>query len=507
MTSSPPAAVEITSEDPGTRARPVAVLVVALIAMAVALAPMPGLSATAHRTLVVLTMAAGLWVSEALPVAITALLIPVLGVTLGVTDAKGAFAGFGDPIVFLFFGTFLLTDAAEQHGLNARLARGVLASKWVGAHPTRLLWAVAILGCAISAWVNNTATTVMLLPLALTAERAGNRRLLVATLLMCAYAPSLGGFATPVGTAPNLIGLRLLEQATGTRPSFAEWCVRFAPLAVLATLMTALWLRFVAGRGAEAAGSSSTAGSKPALAGSPATPVATPTAAATVPSPRWSRAERTLIPVYVAVILLWIAPGIMAGTPLAGAAWLKAWQARLPEPVAPMLGALALFLLPSGVSKGARVLEVKALKRVDWSTLLLFGGGLSLGAMMFESGLARAAGEAIFHHMPIHGTFGVVLSATLMAVIVSEMTSNTASAALVVPVVLALAQAAGMDPVKPALAATVACSFGFMLPVSTPPNALVYATGRVRMREMILYGALLDVFGVLLVSVWTTWVG
>jgi sodium-dependent dicarboxylate transporter 2/3/5 len=144
------------------------------------------------------------------------------------------------------------------------------------------------------------------------------------------------------------------------------------------------------------------------------------------------------------------------------------------------------------------------LRRVDWSTLLLFGGGLSLGAMMFDSGLARALGEGIFHAMPIGGTYGIVLAATLMAVLVSEMTSNTASAALVVPVVLALAMAAGVDPVKPALAATVACSFGFMLPVSTPPNALVFATGKLRIREMIAYGALLDVGGVLLVSAWVT---
>ncbi|MEO5617016.1 MAG: SLC13 family permease [Candidatus Eisenbacteria bacterium] len=505
----PPAATEITSEDPGTRARPLAVMIVALIALAVGLAPIPGLPIAAHRTLVVLTVAAGLWLSEALPVAITALLVPVLGVTLGVTDAKGAFAGFGDPIVFLFFGTFLLTDAAEQHGLNARLARGVLGLKWVGGHPTRLLWSVAILGCLISAWVNNTATTVMLLPLALTAERAGSRRLLVATLLMAAYAPSLGGLATPVGTAPNLIGLRLLEQATGARPSFAEWCVRFAPLAILGTLMTTVWLSFVAGReaGRPGAGSANGASERAAAPSAGRAASTTSSAATAAPARRWSRAERTLIPVYFAVLLLWIAPGILAGTPLAGAAWLKAWQARVPETVAPMLGALALFLLPSGAARGARILEVKVLKRVDWSTLLLFGGGLSLGAMMFESGLARAIGEAIFRSMPIHGTFGVVLSATLMAVVVSEMTSNTASAALVVPVVLALAQAAGMDPARPALAATVACSFGFMLPVSTPPNALVYATGRVRMREMILYGIVLDIFGVMLVSTWMTWVG
>ena len=516
--------LEVSSEDPGYRARPLAVLIVALIAMAVGLAPMPGLAPAAHRTLIVLVVAAGLWVSEALPVAITALLIPVLGATLGAADARSAFAAFGDPIVFLFMGTFLLTDAAEQHGLNARLARGVLGSNWVRGRPTRLLWAVAILGCVISAWVNNTATTVMLLPLALTAERAGSRRLLVATLLMTSYAPSLGGLATPVGTAPNLIGLRLLEQATGHRPSFDQWCVKFAPLAILATLLTAAWLQFVTGRGKKGAAGGkvgadrtnavgrgvTTAGNNRAADVSPiadASPLSGGASGPPAANSPWSRAERTLIPVFVAVILLWIAPGILAGTALGGAAWLKAWQSRFPEAVAPLIGALALFLLPSGAARGARILEAGVLKRVDWSTLLLFGGGLSLGAMMFESGLARAMGEAIFKAMPLHGTFGLVLSATLMAVFVSEMTSNTASAALVVPVVLALAQAAGLDPVKPALAATIGCSFGFMLPVSTPPNALVYATGRVKMREMIVYGALLDVVGVALVAGWVTWVG
>jgi len=207
------------------------------------------------------------------------------------------------------------------------------------------------------------------------------------------------------------------------------------------------------------------------------------------------------------VVLLWITPGVLAATPLAGSAWVKGWQARLPEPAVPLIGALLLFALPASGRGSARILDVSAFRRVDWSTILLFGGGLSLGGMMFESGLARALGEAIFSLMPGSGTFGIVLAATLMAVLVSEMTSNTASASLVVPVVLALAQAAGVDPVKPALAPTVGCSFGFMLPVSTPPNALVYATGRVTMREMIVNGALLDAAGVLMVAGWVTAMG
>jgi sodium-dependent dicarboxylate transporter 2/3/5 len=484
-----PAAPQLSGDPIGYRFRPWAVLASVLAALVVALIPIPGLEFTAHRTLVILVAAGVLWMTEALPVPVTALLIPVLGIMLGVTDARGAFAGFGDPIVFLFLGTFLLTDASARHGLNARLARSVTGSRWVRERPVRMLWAIGLLGCGISAWVNNTATTALLLPLALTTESLGSRRLLVAVLLMSAYAPSLGGLATPVGTAPNLIGLRLLEQVTGARPSFAAWCAVFAPLAVFSTALTAWYLRWRVG-GAQAPGGSPRDG---ALAATPTGP--------------WTKAERTLIPVFVGVVLLWITPGILAATPLQGQAWVRAWQTRLPEAAVPLLGALLLFLLPSGAPNRARILDPGVLGRIDWGTLLLFGGGLSLGSMMFETGLARALGEAIFAAMPISGTYGIVLAATLMAVVVSELTSNTASASLVVPVVLALAQASGVDPVKPALAATAACSFGFMLPVSTPPNALVFGTGRVKITEMIVYGAALDVVGVLIVSAWVTLIG
>lgn len=473
-------------EDTHTRFRLWPVVAIALAAVAVGLAPLP-LSFAAQRTLVVLVVAAGLWLSEAVPVAAAALCIPVLGVILGVTDAKGAFAGFGDPIVFLFFGTFLLTEAASTHGMNARLARAVLGSRWVSEQPGRLLWAVAFLGCGLSAWMNNTATTAMLLPLALTATRFASPRLLTGILLMTAYAPSLGGLATPVGTAPNLIGLRLLEQVAHSRPSFAQWCAVYAPLAVGFTLLTGLWLRWCAGKDASPPPLQSHLVDRETRA--------------------WSLAERILLPMFVVVILLWITPGILAATSLNGAPWLKLWQARLPEPAVPLLGGVLLFLLPAGTRDGARILDASVFRRIDWNTILLFGGGLSLGAMMFESGLARAIGEGIFALLPSQSPFGVVFAATLMAVLISELTSNTASAALVVPVVLALAQAAGMDPLKPALAAIVGCSFGFMLPVSTPPNALVYATGHVPMRTMIARGLVLDLAGVTIVSAWVTLLG
>ncbi len=485
-----------TGNDPARATAPVrpwVLLGVAAIAAGVALVPIPHLEPRAHGTLVLLTVAAGLWVSEAVPIAWTSLLIPALAVLLRIADPKLAFAGFGDPILFLFFGTFLLTTAAFEHGLQARLTHSVLRHERVRREPARLLWAVAAIGCGISAWVNNTATTALILPVALTAVGRVGRRRLTGLLLMAAFAPSLGGIATPVGTAPNLIGLRLLATGTGATVSFARWCATFAPLALVFTALAAAWFHFI-GRNER-----HSAADQAAVA---------PDSESLGP---WSLAEKILLPLYGTVIVCWILPGILQATRLREATWLQEWTARLPETCVPLLGGLALFLLPARrrlaaeTERAPRILAVDVLQRIDWSTLLLFGGGLSLGGLMFDTGLARALGEGIFSVMPLHGTLGIVLASTLMAVAVSEVTSNTASATLVVPVVLALAQAADMDPVKPAIAATVACSFGFMLPVSTPPNALVYATGHVRIRDMVRYGVLLDLAGVLLISLWVTY--
>lgn len=467
------------------RFRLLPLLCVGLAAAAVALAPLP-LEPAAHRTLVIVVSVGGLWLTEALPAPVTALLVPLMGVLFGITGARGAFSAFGDPVLFLFLGAFLLADAAATHGLTARLARAVLASRWISAQPGRLLWAMAIIGCTLGAWMSNTATTVLLLPLALSAERLGSPRLLMAVVLMASWGPSLGGLATPVGTAPNLIGLRLIEEATGARPTFAQWMILFAPLALISTAISAWWLRHQLGGEARAA------------------PGPSPPASPSVP---WSRAERLLMPLFGAVILLWVLPGLLEATPLGRSPLLGLWTQRVPEAVVPLAGALLLFALPAARGGSARILDASAFRRIDWGTLILFGGGLSLGGMMFESGLAQVLGEWLFLALPVPGLFGVVLAATLMGVVFSELTSNTASAAVVVPVVFVLAQSAGVDPIKPALAATAACSFGFMLPISTPPNAMVYATGKVSMRQMIANGFLLDAVGILLVSVWVTLLG
>ncbi|MCG3135883.1 MAG: Sodium-dependent dicarboxylate transporter SdcS [Planctomycetes bacterium] len=448
------------------------------LAAAAYVIPFP-LEPKAHATFAILVLTAGLWVTESIPLGASALLVPVLGTALGTATVKEAFAGFGDPIVFLFLGTFLLTDAAARHGMDRRLAGAVLGSRLVRGSPRAALWAVALIGCSISAFLNNTATTALLLPLALHSEKFRSRAFLTSVLLVTSYAPSIGGTATPVGTAPNLIGRAALEKATGAQIPFLEWTLAFAPLALLMTALTAGWLHLRGGRLSHAATISFRNEPRP-----------------------WTRAEKTLLPLFLAVVLLWVTPGVLKGTGLASAAWVETWSKRLPEASVPLLGAALLFLIPTGEPGGARVADATVFRRIDWSTILLFGGGISLGSMLESSGLARTLGQGLFDLMPTGGTYGIILAATLMAIVVSEFTSNTASASLVVPVVISLARAAGTDPVAPALAATVGCSFGFMLPVSTPPNALVYATGRITIPEMVRAGFLLDVAGALAVSGW-----
>jgi sodium-dependent dicarboxylate transporter 2/3/5 len=405
--------------------------------------------------------------------------VPVLGVALGAVKPADAFSGCADPTVFLFLGTFLLADAVSHHGIDRRLADTVLGRSRIRDNPRRLVAAIGLVACFASAWISNTATTAILLPVALTAERLGSRRFTAAVLLATAYCASLGGLATKIGSPPNLIGLGALEKATGTQISFVQWSVLFAPLAVGFTIAVLAWLTALGGK-------------------------VEPVTAAAVSAERrpWSRAERSVLVVFAGVVLLWLVPGALASVEsLAGETWVKELKARLPEACVPLLGAAVLFVLPAE-PRGERVLTSKALRRVDWGTLLLFGGGLTLGAMMQSSGLARTIGERIFDVMPIHGIFGIAFAATLMAILMSEFTSNTAAAALVVPIVIELARAAGVDPVPPALAATAGCSFGFMLPVSTPPNALVFGTGKISIGQMVRCGIFLDIVGAFVVAGW-----
>ena len=436
-----------------------------------------------------------LWVTEALPLPVTALLGAVACVVAGVAPAKEVFRPFSEPLVFLFLGSFMLAEAIRVHGLDRRLAFAVLGLPAVGERPGRILAAVALVSATISAFISNTATTAMMVAIAAgilaAIEHAASRdaspagpkldpRFATGLMLAVAFSASIGGLATPIGTPPNLIGLAFIRNELGVEVSFLTWCAIGVPVTVILTVFAVLLLGWMFPAGVDR------------LPG-----VAELVARERAGLGAWSRGQVSTAIAFGTTVSLWIVPGLL-GLLLGAKHSLPAWFAgHVPEGVAALLGAVMLFILPGG--PGRRALQWEEAVRIDWGIILLYGGGMALGELSFSTGLAEALGRSLTGWLP-PGNVMLITAATLVAVITSEFTSNTASANMVVPVAMALAAAGGGDPLTAALAATFAASLGFMMPVSTPCNAIVYGTGRIRLRDMIRSGVILDVVGAVVIT-------
>jgi sodium-dependent dicarboxylate transporter 2/3/5 len=499
-----PAAILSAREERFERIRQQTGLLLApLILLALWFAPLPGLSENAHRLLAILGAVVTLWITESLPLPVTALLGPVLCVLTGIGGAEEVFRSFADPIIFLFLGSFLVAEAMLHHGLNRRIAFQVLALRFVGDSPARLLGAFAVITGFISMWVSNTATTAMMFPIAVAilAEMARRQsesegRVIHFTqlkfgtglMLVTAFAASIGGLGTPVGTPPNLIGLGLIDQHLKIQIPFLQWMCFGVPLAGALVVFLAFHLNRAC----------------------PAEPDLL------VNSGEWLRAEKAklgplrrgeknVLLAFGLTVLLWLTPGLLALTLGPADPTAKWTKQHFPEAVVALLGGLLLFALPVNFRRHEFTLSWNEAKRIDWGTILLFGGGLALGELMFSTGLARWLGEGLAQSLHVRSTLGLVMLFTAVAIVLSETTSNTASATMVVPVAIAVAQAAGVDPLPPALAACLGASMGFMLPVSTPPNAIVYGSGCVPLIKMMRHGLLLDLVGFLAIVPVATW--
>ena len=453
------------------------------------LAPMDSLSPEAHRLGAVLTLVIIFWVTEALPLAVTALLGPTLAVLFRVAPAEQAFAPMANPLIFLFIGSFILAQALFVHRVNERIAHSVLAWKVIGGRPTRILIAYGALAAFLSAWMSNTATAAMLVPIGMSlvafmeAEGAAPPSYGTALMLMTAYACSLGGMATPVGTPPNLIAIGMVRDLLDIRITFVDWMFIAAPVALVLLTLVFVYLAWIGGGGTRAiAGVQRIVAERKAGLGP------------------WKPGERNAIIACAVTVCLWVGPGLLPlllgrDHPVA-----QTVLRSMPEAVAALIGVVVLFVLP--ISSAQRsTLTWKQASQIDWGTILLFGGGLSLGSLSASTGLARVMGEGITGWLATDSVVPLTFAAALFSVILSEAMSNTAAANIAVPIVISVAQAAGVDPVVPAVAAALSASVGFALPVSTPPNAIVYASGRVRITTMIKYGLLLDVAAVLIVPV------
>ncbi len=453
--------------------------------------PIAGLEPAAARLVPVIAATLVWWITEAVPLPVTALLGPALAIVVGVGTAKEIFAPFGDPIVLFFMGSFVLAAAMASTGLDRRFAFAVLAQPRIASSPARIFVTFAVITAGISAWLNNTATTAMLFPIGLsvlgTLARARDLdptklRYGTALMLTLAYASSIGGLATPVGTAPNLIVLGQLDQIAGAHILFLHWMLIAGPIAALLLGFWIVYARWAMPSELDAGVLDGDAMARQLAALGP-----------------FSRAERNAVIAFAVTVTGWVLPGFVAIALGADAPLAKELARLLPESVVALFGAALLFVLPVDWRARRFTLDWESASRIDWGTLLLFGGGLSLGAAMFRTGLAEAMGSGLVGLTGSDSLISLTFLFTAIAIVLTEATSNVATATMIGPLAIAAAQAAGVSPIPPAIAVALASSMGSMLPVSTPPNAIVYGSGCIPITAMVRHGAVLDLASALIV--------
>jgi sodium-dependent dicarboxylate transporter 2/3/5 len=452
----------------------------------VLLLPMAGLPVPAHRLAAVVTLVCVLWLTEALPLAVTAMLGPILSVLVGVAPARSALAPFADPLVFLLIGTFMLAEAMFVHGLDRRIAFAALGSRIVGSSLGRLVVVYAALGAAASMWMSNIATTAMMFPVGLSIVAYFARiappgdksisRFALGLMLLTSFAPAVGGLATPVGSAPNLIGISMLDRHASVTVPFFRWFAVTLPIAVTLLLFLLAYFRLTCFRGVSLPSFDADLVTREQLELGPST-----------------RGQRNVVIAFGVTVALWMSPGLLSLAGAPGAAWSRILVDVVPEGIAAMVGAVLLFVLPIDWRSRRFTLTWAEAVRIDWGIILLYGGGLALGELAFATGLAEAAGRGLAAWLPSETPLTLTLLFTAFAIVVSEVTSSTVTATMVVPIAIVVAQAAGVRPLEPALGATLGSSMGFMMPISSASNAIVYGSGYVPITSMIRHGLICGV--------------
>jgi sodium-dependent dicarboxylate transporter 2/3/5 len=446
--------------------RKVGLVLAPALSLAVWFAPL-GLELRAQRLAAVFVAVIIAWVTEVLPISVTALLIGPAMIVVGVTDSRTAFAPYADPLIFLFIGGFLIARAMMRHGLDRRIARSLMQFRLVRGSPIRMRMAFMMTAVVLSMWISNTATAAILIPILLGTlpdEDDANS----GSVLAIAYASSVGGMGTLIGSPPNFITVRFLQEQTQTQFDFLQWMGVGLPAALVLVVVVGFVLQWLA----------------------PPAPIEAEVAV--VDSP-WSRGEKVTAFCFGLAVIGWTVPGIMRA---AGAPHAEAVARALPIGAVAILAAAPLFLLLDEDRK-TPVLPWHDAVRIDWGLILLFGGGLSLGAQMFETGLAAAISQWFLAVTGISSLWGLTAALIVFTVFFTEACSNTASSNMIVPLAIAAAVELGVSPLPPALAVGLAASCAFMLPIATGPNAVAYGTGLIELPPMMRIGFVLNIVAAL----------
>lgn len=416
-------------------------------------------------TAAITSLCAVWWIFEAIPIPATSLL-PLAGLPLfGILTPNQVGAAYGSPLILLMLGGFMLSTAMARSGVHRRLALTMVG--WFGGHAGRqLVLGFMVAAAVLSMWISNVATCLMLLPIALAVcEKLETRRMKVVLMLGIMYGCSIGGVGTPIGTPPNLIFMRIFGQTTGYEPTFTEWMGWALPVVVIMIPLAALWLSRGMKKGARIE----------------------------LPDPGpWRAEERRTLAVFLTTALLWIT----RREPFGGWSELLGLQSANDASVA-LLAVITMFLIPNG--KGEKLLDWETAGSIPWGVLILFGGGVAIASGFIESGLSVLVGEALagLSTLPI---FLVVILMCLGVSFLTEITSNTATTALLMPILAAGSVAAGLDPKLLMIPATISASFAFMLPVATGPNAIIYGSGVLTVEEMAKEGFILNIIGAGVIS-------
>ena len=425
-----------------------------------------GWQATACWTAAITVICAVWWIFEPIPIPATSLIplatLPIIGV---LTPAQVG-ESYGSPLVLLLMGGFILSTAMEKSGAHRRVALGMV-NLFGGNSSRRLVFGFMAAAAVLSMWISNTATTLMLLPVALAViERSDDDNLAIPLLLGIAYAASVGGIGTPIGTPPNLVFREIYQQNTGIEIGFLTWMSWGVPVVLIFVPIIALWLtRRLNHQGH----------------------IDMPKVGA------WQTEERRVFIVFAFTALAWIT----RSQPFGG------WKTWLDVPGAndasvALLAVVAMFLIPNG--KGSRLLDWETAGRIPWGMLILFGGGIAIAKAFVVSGMSAALGSALagIAGWPMLAMMAVIC---LCITFLTEMTSNTATTTLMMPILAAGAIAAGIAPEALMVPAAMSASCAFMLPVATAPNTIVFSTGRFTTRLMAREGLVLNFVGVILISV------
>lgn len=429
-----------------------------------------GMTVAQSWTSAVTTLCGTWWMLEALPLSATALVPLVVFPAAGVLTEKQAAAAYGDPIILLFMGGFMLSKAAEHWGAHHQIAHFALSA--IGATSgRRVVLAIMLATGFISMWISNTAVALMMLPVALAVlERDTSGKLAVPLLLGLAYSANIGGIGTPIGTAPNGVFMAAYEKATGETIAFHQWMLLGVPIALVMLLITWVILTFRMGF-------------------IPELEIRT--------DEKWTVSQRRVLIVFGLAALAWITREI----PFGGWSQFVAFRSKSEGDMSVAIAAaLSLFLIPSGDRhRRGNLLDWPTAVDIPWGILILFGGGIAISTAFETSGLSQIIGS-LAQGLRDWPTLGVIAVVSIMSSLLSEFTSNTATANILMPILAGAAKANGMEPALLMIPATIAVSLVFIMPVGTPPNAIVYGTGHVRIRHMVPAGLVLKLVSAVFVT-------